>query len=188
MPHRRSRSSRIRAALNGRNIVLVGLMGAGKTSLGRRLAARLHLPFVDADAEIERAAAMTISDIFAKYGEAHFRRGEERVIARLLKKPSRVVATGGGAFMSAKTRRAIHKTSVSVWLKADLDTLLERVLHRSHRPLLQSDDPVGQMRRLIEARYPVYKQAHITVESRQVPHKVMLEALLTKLADTLDTP
>ncbi|HWJ74951.1 MAG TPA: shikimate kinase [Kaistia sp.] len=171
--------------LGGRAIVLVGLMGAGKTSVGKRLATRLQLPFVDADAEIEKAAAATIPEIFAKHGEAYFRDGERRVIRRLLDRRPKVLATGGGAFMSAETRAAIAADGVSIWLRAELDILMARVRKRSNRPLLHTEDPEATMRRLMEERYPVYATADIHVVSRDVPHEVVAEETLTALASFL---
>ncbi|MDB5559937.1 MAG: shikimate kinase [Enterovirga sp.] len=168
----------IRARLGKRPLVLVGLMGAGKTTVGRRLATRLDLPFRDADIEIETAAGMPISDIFAIYGEPAFRDGERRVIARLLEEGPLVLATGGGAYMDAETRTKIAAHGVCVWLKADHETLMRRVRRRSHRPLLANPDPEGTMRRLIAERYPVYAGADVTVESYDMPHeKVVAEVL-----------
>ena len=164
-----------------RSVVLVGLMGVGKTTIGRRLAAALHLPFVDADHENEDAAGCSIPEIFARYGEDAFRDGERRVIARLLEGPRRVLATGGGAFMNEETRRRISRRGVSVWLKADLDLLMDRVGRKSNRPLLDNDDPRGTMQRLIEQRYPIYAQADITVESREGPHDRMVRAIIQSL-------
>jgi shikimate kinase len=163
-------------------IVLVGLMGAGKTSIGRRLAEKMDLPFVDADVEIEKAAGKSIPDIFADHGEAHFRDGERRVIARLLENGKQVLATGGGAFMNEDTRAAIKAHSVSVWLKADLDVLLKRVAKRGGRPLLENRDPAEVLQNLIDQRYPVYAEADITVESLDVQHNQMVNAVLDALA------
>ena len=178
---------RIRTRLGDRSIVLVGLMGAGKTSVGRRLARRLDLPFLDADTEIEAAAGRTIAEIFAEYGEDHFRDGERRVIQRLLGEGPQVLATGGGAYINGETRANIRTAGVSVWLKADLDVLMNRVRRRSHRPLLQDPDPEGVMRRLMEARYPVYAEADIVVESHDVPHDAVVDAVIAALADWLQT-
>jgi shikimate kinase len=164
-------------------IVLVGLMGAGKTSVGRRLAEKLEIPFVDADQEIETAAGKSIADIFADHGEDYFREGECRVIARLLENGKQVLATGGGAFMNAETRRRVKQRGVSVWLKADLELLLKRVSKRTDRPLLRNDDPAGVMRKLMDLRYPVYAEAHITVESRDVQHGQMVNDVIKALAD-----
>ena len=167
------------AALDNRAIVLVGMMGAGKTSVGKRLAVRLGLPFVDADQAIEEAANKSIPEIFAEHGEAYFRDGERRVIARLLREGRQVVATGGGAWINAETRAAIGGAGLSVWLKADPAILFERVKRRSNRPLLQTADPEGTLRRLVEERYPVYALADITVESREVPHETVVEDVMT---------
>jgi len=169
----------VRRRLGRRSVVLVGLMGAGKSTVGRRLAARLSLPFTDADHEIEAAAGMTIPDIFALHGESYFRDGERRVIARLLRDGPMVLATGGGAYMDPQTRARIAEAGVSVWLKADFDVLMRRVRKRQNRPLLQNPDPEATMRRLIEVRYPVYAQADVMVESREIPHdRVVQDALL----------
>ena len=174
-----SRDAAIAAALGTRSIVLVGMMGAGKSTIGRRLAARLRLPFLDADIEIEAAAGMSIPDIFAAHGEAYFRDGERRVIARLLQEGPGVLATGGGAYMSPETRARIAEVGVSVWLRADFDVLMRRVRKRSNRPLLQNPDPEGTMRRLMETRHPIYALADVTVDSREIPHdKVVQDALL----------
>ncbi len=148
-----------------RTIVLVGLMGAGKTKIGRRLASRLNLPFFDSDNEIEAAAGETIEEIFRNRGEAVFRDGERRVIARLLQQPVHVLATGGGAFMAPATRAAIRERGVSVWLRADLDVLLARVLRRSNRPLLQYSDPRAVLAELITRRHPIYAEADLVVDS-----------------------
>ena len=164
-----------------RTIVLVGIMGAGKSAIGRRLAQSLGLSFVDADDEIETAAGCTIAEIFERYGEAEFRQGEERVIARLLQGPRRVVATGGGAFMSAKTRAAIRVAGVSIWLRADLATLMKRVRRRQNRPLLKQGDPEGTMARLIEERYPIYGEADIVIDSSDGPHAQVVEAVVDAL-------
>jgi shikimate kinase len=158
-------------AIGERSIVLVGLMGAGKTSIGRRLAEKLGLPFVDADHEIVAAAGKSIPDIFAEHGEAHFRDGERKVIARLLENGKQVLATGGGAFMNEETRAGIKQLGVSIWLKADVTTLLERVAKRGGRPLLEGDDPEGVLRRLADLRYPTYALADITVESTNAKHQ-----------------
>ena len=147
----------IRTALGSRSIVLVGLMGCGKTSVGRRLAFRLGLPFVDADEEIERAAGKTIKEIFTDHGEPYFRDGERRVIGRILKSGPQVLATGGGAFMNSETRANIRNNGVSIWLRADLPLLMRRVLRRDNRPLLSASDPEAVMRGFIEARYPIYR-------------------------------
>ncbi|MBB4040600.1 shikimate kinase [Microvirga flocculans] len=164
------RGPSISRQLGMRSLVLVGLMGAGKSTVGRRLAQALHLPFRDADHEIEAAAGMTIPEIFAIHGEEHFRDGERRVIARLLQEGPIVLATGGGAFMNEETRKRIAERGISIWLKADLDILMRRVRKRSTRPLLQNPDPEGTMRRLMEQRYPVYATADITIDSHEAPH------------------
>jgi shikimate kinase len=172
----------IREALGSRSIVLIGLMGAGKTAVGRRLAVKLDLPFTDADSEIELAAGQTVSEIFADYGEPYFRKGESRVIARLLRDGPQVLATGGGAYMDEGTRANIKERGISIWLKAELPVLLHRVRRRDNRPLLASGDPDKVMRDLMKKRYPVYAEADITVESRDVPHELIVadtvEALL----------
>jgi shikimate kinase len=164
--------------LGSRSLVLVGLMGAGKSTVGRRLAQTLKLPFRDADHEIEAAAGMTIPEIFAVHGEDHFRDGERRVIARLLQEGPIVLATGGGAFMNEETRQRVAECAISIWLKADLDVLMRRVRKRSTRPLLQNPDPEGTMRRLMDLRYPVYATADITIDSHEAPHdKVVAEVV-----------
>ena len=173
--------SALTAALGRRSIVLVGMMGAGKSSIGRRLAARLSLPFVDADSEIEKAASMTITEIFAAQGEGYFRAGEARVIARLLEGGPQVLATGGGAFMNPETRAMIHAKGLSVWLKATIDILMRRIKRRADRPLLATSDPVETLNRLIAERYPVYAEADVTVESRDVPHEMIVGEIVLKL-------
>ena len=174
--------ARIRAALGTRSLVFVGMMGAGKTTLGRRVAQRLELPFADVDQEIEKAAdGMTVAEIFAKYGEAHFRDGERRVIARLLGAGPQVLATGGGAFMNAETRGAIGKSGTSVWIEADPGMLYQRLKHKTNRPLLNGPDPEGTLRRLVAERYPVYALADVTVASRDLPKEVMTEEILLTL-------
>jgi shikimate kinase len=162
---------------DARFIVLVGLMGAGKTSLGKRLAKELRLPFVDTDTEIEKAANMTIPEIFEKLGEAEFRAGERRVIARVLEGDPCVVATGGGAFMDAGTRALIADKAVSVWLRADLDTLVRRTKRRDDRPLLKAGDPREVLRRLMEERYPIYAEADIALDVDDDPPKEMVVRL-----------
>jgi shikimate kinase len=164
-----------------KSIVLIGLMGAGKSSVGRRLALRLDLPFVDADNAIEEAAGMSIADIFSLYGEAFFRDGEKRVIARLLQSGPQVLATGGGAYLNAQTQDAISQHGMSVWLKADLDTLMQRVSKRAHRPLLQTQDPEGTMQKLMDARYPIYAKADYTVYSRDEPHDAVVDEIIAAL-------
>lgn len=172
----------LRERLGARSVVLVGMMGSGKSTIGMRLAARTGLRFVDADAEIERAARMSIPDIFASRGEAEFRAGERRVIARLLGQGPQIIATGGGAFMSAETREKIASSGISVWLRADPETLLRRVRKRANRPLLQTEDPEGTLRRLLGEREPVYALADIEVQSREEPHDIVVEAVLSALA------
>ena len=164
-----------------RSIVLVGMPGSGKSAVGRRLAARLQLPFVDADEEIERAAGKPIMDIFKDHGEAHFRDGERKVIARLLNAGPQVLATGGGAFMIAETRDNVRRLGVSVWIKAELQLLVRRVLKRNTRPLLQVD-PEGVMRALMQTRYPIYATADVTVESRDLPHDAIVAEIIEALA------
>lgn len=176
-----SLAASVRARLGSRSVVLVGIMGAGKSTVGRRLAQRLETAFVDADDEIEKAAQRSISEIFESFGEAYFREGEKRVISRLMAEGPRVIATGGGAYMNAETRAAIAGGGISVWLKADFDVVMNRVRRKSHRPLLQNPDPEGVMRRLIETRYPVYALADITVQSRDVPHDTIVEEVLEEL-------
>ncbi|MGL5116738.1 MAG: shikimate kinase [Beijerinckiaceae bacterium] len=172
-------------ALGDRLIVLVGLMASGKTSVGKVVAQKLALPFVDADQEIEIAHRMTIPEIFAAHGEAYFRDGERRVIARLLKHGPAVLSTGGGAFMNAETRDAIAGRGVSVWLKADLDTLMRRARRRSNRPLLQTADPEAAMRRLMDERSPVYASADVTVESRDSTHETMADLVIARIGTYL---
>jgi shikimate kinase len=173
----------ILAALGGRSIVLVGMMGVGKSSVGRRLAARLSIPFVDADTEIENAAKMTIPEIFARHGEAYFRGGEARVISRLLESGSQVLATGGGAFMNADTRALIKTKGVSIWLNAEFDVLLRRTTKRKNdRPLLQTEDPAQTLRALLAEREPTYALADLTVQSREVPHEAIVADVMKALA------
>jgi shikimate kinase len=169
-----------------KSIVLVGLMGAGKSSVGRRLAQKLQMPFIDADTEIERAAGCTIPEFFERFGEEEFRRGERRVIQRILDGPPVVLATGGGAFMAEDTRAAIAEHAVSVWLKADLDVLFERVSRRQGRPLLAKKNPREVLRKLMEERYPVYALADLEVESRRGPIEATVERACEVLADYLD--
>jgi shikimate kinase len=171
------------AALGRRSLVLVGMMGAGKSSIGRRLAARLDIAFVDADVEIEKAAGMSIPDMFATRGEGEFRAGEARVILRLLDSGPQVLATGGGAFLSADTRAAIAATGISIWLNAEFEVLMKRIRRRHDRPLLKTDDPGATLRELIAARYPVYALADLTVQSREVPHDKIVDEIVSGLAD-----
>jgi shikimate kinase len=171
----------VRHKLGARPIVLVGLMGAGKSSVGRRLAEKLGLPFVDADHEIEAAAGKSIAEIFADHGEAYFREGERRVIGRLLGGGAKILATGGGAYMNDETRARIQEGAVSVWLKASLPLLMKRVMKRQDRPLLRTEDPEAVMRGLIDKRYPVYALADVTVESRDVQHGQMVNDVIKAL-------
>src|SRR5436309_751006 len=176
-----SPEAEIMAALGTRSVVLVGMMGAGKSTIGRRLSARLRMPFVDADTEIEAAAGMSISDIFENHGERHFRDGEARVIARLLDSGPAVLATGGGAFMREETRNRIRDKAVSIWLKADVEIIMKRVKRRADRPLLQTEDPVATVSRLLEAREPVYRTADLTIGSRDVPHDRVVDECIDAL-------
>ena len=177
-----SREADIVAALGKRLIVLVGMMGVGKSTVGRRLGARLGLPFVDADTEIEAAhAGMSIPEIFEIHGEPYFRDGEARVIARLLEGGPAVLAPGGGALMREETRRRIQEKGISVWLKADADVILRRVRRRADRPLLQTADPAATIDRLIAEREPVYQHADLTIWSRDVPHEKIVEECLDAL-------
>jgi shikimate kinase len=177
----------ILSLLGSRSIVLVGMMGVGKSSIGRRLAARLGVPFVDADTEIEKAAGMSIADIFARHGEADFRSGEARVIARLLDGGPQVLATGGGAVMNADTRTTIKAKGVSIWLSAELDVLMRRINKRKNdRPMLQTADPAATLRGLLEEREPVYALADLTVQSREVPHEAIVTEIMMVLAAFLN--
>jgi shikimate kinase len=179
----------ILARLGARSIVLTGMMGVGKSSIGRRLAARLGVPFIDADTEIEKAAGMSIPDIFARHGEADFRNGEARVIARLLDSGPQVLASGGGAVMNADTRAAIKAKGVSIWLKAELDVLMRRIAKRKHeRPMLHTDDPAETLRQLLIAREPVYALADLIVQSREVPHDAIVTEIMRALSGFLDAP
>lgn len=165
-----------------KTIVLIGLMGAGKSAIGRRLATRLGRPFVDADREVELAAGCSIEDIFNLHGEAAFRNGERRVIARLLGGSPHVLATGGGAYMDPETRALIRETAIAIWLRADLDVLLERVSRRDNRPLLKHGDKRDILEKLMTERYPVYAEANIIVESREAPHEAVVSSILDELA------
>lgn len=162
-------------------IVLVGLMGAGKTCIGKRLAQRFGVPFVDADAEIEKAAGRTIEEIFERYGELHFRDGERRVIARLLDQPIHVLATGGGAFIDAQTRKKIRAHAVSIWLRADLELLLRRTSRRNNRPLLKDTDRRATLKQLMDARYPIYAEADIVVDSVDSAPEATVERVIAEL-------
>jgi shikimate kinase len=176
------------ALLAGRPLVLVGMMGAGKTTVGRRLATRLGRRFVDSDEEVEKAAGMSIEDIFAAHGEADFRAGEVRVIARLLKEADLVLGTGGGAFINPETRALVKQSAVSVWIKADFDLLFSRVSRRSNRPLLKTAKPRETLQHLIDLRYPTYAEADVTVVSKDVPQdhvaSEVVDALLVYLGGT----
>ena len=180
-----SREAEITAALGARSVVLVGMMGAGKSTIGRRISSRLGLPFLDADAEIEAAARMSIPDIFESRGEPDFRDGEARVIARLLDSGPAIIATGGGAFIRQETRDRIRDKAVSIWLKADADIIMRRVKRRSDRPLLQTDDPEATVDRLIGEREPFYRQADLTVWSRDVPHEKIVDECIEALHQRL---
>ena len=176
-----TRDAEIAAALGGRSVVLVGMMGAGKSTIGRRLSVRLALPFLDADVEIEAAAGMSIPDIFESRGEADFRDGEARVIARLLDSGPGVLATGGGAFMREETRNRIRDKAISIWLKADADIIMRRVKRRADRPLLQTADPEATVGRLLREREPIYQYADLTVWSRDVPHEKIVDECIEAL-------
>lgn len=175
----------VRDRLQDRVIVFVGLMGAGKTAIGKRVAQLLGLPFVDSDHEIEAVSRMTIPELFETYGEPEFRALEQRVIERLLREGPCVVSTGGGAFMNAQTRNAIAARGVSLWLKAELDLLMERVGRNQNRPLLKNPDPRGVMQRLMDERYPVYAQADITMETRDANREIIADEALQALSDHL---
>ncbi|HXX08128.1 MAG TPA: shikimate kinase [Pseudolabrys sp.] len=179
-PGKNGLESAVVRALGNRSIVLVGMMGAGKSSIGRRLAARLGIPFIDADMEIESAAGMTITEIFDKHGEPYFRAGEARVIARLLDNGPQVLATGGGSVMDPQTRALIGEKGISIWLKADIDVLLKRTKRRNDRPLAE------KIKDLLPAREPLYAQANIVVQSRDEPHDTIIDEIMTKLPKHLD--
>ena len=178
-----SLGERAKAALGKRNLVLVGLMGAGKSAIGRIVAQQLGLPFVDTDTEIERVSRMTISELFAAYGEEEFRALETRVIKRLLRTGPRVVSTGGGAFINEKTRKQIERGGLSIWLNADLEVLWERVNKRDHRPLLKTVNPKQTLKDLMDKRYPIYALADITVLSRDVRKEVIANEVLTSVIE-----
>ncbi|MBN8956961.1 MAG: shikimate kinase [Rhizobiales bacterium] len=178
---RTSADADLLSVLGRRSIVLVGMMGAGKSSVGRRLGTRLGLPFVDADTEIEAAAGMTIPEIFERHGEPAFRSGEARVIERLLDAGPQVLATGGGAFMNASTRAAVRDKAVSLWLKAEFDVLMRRIKRRSDRPMLKTADPAATLQRLMAERDPFYAEADLIVESRDVPHMTVVEEIVSQL-------
>ena len=179
-------STEIIHRLGGRSIVFVGLMGAGKTAIGRKVAGELGLRFIDSDHEIEDVSRTTIPDLFELYGETEFRALEQRVIARLLEGGPQVLSTGGGAFMNAQTRISIAERAVSVWLKADIDVLMERVSKKQNRPLLKNADPRGVMQRLIDERYPLYALADVTVETRDERKEVIAEEVIEALRRHLD--
>lgn len=178
---------RLRPDWRKRPIVLVGLMGSGKTTVGKRLAARLHWPFVDADAEIEAAAQMPIAEIFARFGEPHFRDGERRVISRLMENGHRVIATGGGAFVDPQTRALILREGTAIWLDASIETLVSRVARRNHRPLLVGKDPAQVLGELLALRGPFYAQAPLRVVSASGPHEETVNAILQKLTKKDET-
>lgn len=165
----------------GRTVVLIGMMGAGKTTIGRRLAPRLGLRFFDADEEIQKAAGMSVADLFAAHGEASFRAGEAQVIARLLGGPPHVLATGGGAILNAETRRLIKERAISVWIKADVETLLKRATRRDTRPLLRSGDARETLSRLLGSRAALYAEADLTIESAPGPHSRTVDAIVEAL-------
>jgi len=173
---------KVRQALGQRSLVLVGLMGCGKSSIGKRLATRLGLPFIDADEEIEHVAQKSISEIFADHGEAFFRDREAKVIARLLGNGPQVLATGGGAFITPETRAKVREAGVSIWLRAELPVLMRRVGKRDSRPLLKTGDPEQTMKDLMAARYPIYAEADVTVESRDIPHDAIVSEIVAALA------
>ncbi|WP_296037600.1 shikimate kinase [uncultured Agrobacterium sp.] len=177
-----SLGEKARAALGRRNLVFVGLMGAGKSAIGRSAAQQMRVPFVDTDDEIERVSRMTISELFATYGEDEFRALETRVIKRLLRGGPKVVSTGGGAFINDNTRRHIKRGGVSLWLKADLEILWERVNKRDHRPLLKTENPKATLAALMEKRYPIYREADITIESRDVRKDIITTEVLEAIA------
>ena len=173
-----------RAKLGKRNVIFVGLMGAGKSAIGRLVAQQLRVPFIDTDVEIERVSRMTIAELFAAYGEDEFRALETRVIKRLLRGGPKVVSTGGGAFINDNTRRHIKRGGISMWLKADLEVLWERVNKRDHRPLLKTENPKATLQALMEKRYPLYEQADITILSRDVRKEIIVNEVLEAIAGT----
>jgi len=186
-PEAKANCDTVRGLIGQRSIVLVGLMGAGKSAIGRKVAAMLELPFVDADTEIESVSQMTIPELFEHYGEPEFRALEKRVVSRLLKSGPRVLATGGGAFINDSTRQAIRRRGISVWLSADLDLLMERVSRRQNRPLLRDPDPRGVMRRLMDERYPIYREATIEVASRDISKEEMAANVVAAIAGWLES-
>jgi shikimate kinase len=175
-----------RARLGTRSIALIGMTGSGKSSIGRRLAPRVGLPFVDADAEIEKADGMPISEIFAKHGEPYFRDGEARVIARLLDEGPSVIATGGGALMNTSTRELVRHRAIAVWLKAEIPVLMRRVRRKSDRPLLKNKDPEATLQQLLAEREPIYAQADIVVTSREGPHDAVVDTIVAELEQRLE--
>ena len=179
LPIQASPEADILSALGARSIVLVGMMGAGKSSIGRRLAGRLGIPFIDADTEIESAAGMTIPEIFEKHGEPYFRAGEARVIARLLDNGPQVLATGGGSLMDPQTRALIGQKGISIWLKADVDVLLKRTKRRNDRPLVE------KIKDLLPVREPIYAQADIIIQSRDEPHDTIIDEIMGELPKRL---
>jgi len=181
-PDAKANCETVRELIGQRSIVLVGLMGAGKSAIGRKVAAMLELPFVDADTEIETVSKMTVPELFDQYGEPEFRALEKRVISRLLKSGQQVLATGGGAFINESTRQTIKRRGISVWLSADLDLLMERVSRRQNRPLLRDPDPRGVMQRLMDTRYPVYAHANIEVQSRDISKEEMAANVVAAIA------
>ncbi|WEX76832.1 shikimate kinase [Sinorhizobium numidicum] len=176
-------AERAKLALGRRNLVFIGLMGAGKSAIGRLTAQALGIPFVDSDHEIERVSRMTVSDLFATYGEEEFRALEARVLKRLLRSGPRVVSTGGGAYINERSRRHIKKGGLTVWLNADLNVLWERVNKRDTRPLLKTENPKQTLENLMRARYPIYAEADLTVLSRDVKKETMVEEVLAAIAD-----
>ena len=177
--------SLLKRRLGRRSVVLVGLMGCGKTSIGRRMGQKLGLSFVDSDHEIERAHGMTVPEIWEKHGEAYFREGEVRVISRLLDRGPIILATGGGAFMNEETRKNLRAKDTTVWINADLDTLMKRVMRRQDRPLLKSDDPKAVMQGLMNTRYPIYKTADLSVTTKEIPQEIMADEVIKTLRSSL---
>jgi shikimate kinase len=176
-------AERAKRTLGKRNLVFIGLMGAGKSAIGRLTAQALGVPFVDSDHEIERVSRMTVGDLFATYGEEEFRALEARVLKRLLRSGPRVVSTGGGAYINERSRRHIKKGGLTIWLNAELDVLWERVNKRDTRPLLKTDNPKQTLENLMRARYPIYAEADLTVLSRDVKKEAMVEEVLAAIAD-----
>ncbi|THK35235.1 shikimate kinase [Ensifer sp. MPMI2T] len=176
-------AERAKLALGKRNLVFIGLMGAGKSAIGRLTAQALGIPFIDSDHEIERVSRMTISELFAAYGEEEFRALEARVLKRLLRSGPRVVSTGGGAYINERSRRQIKKGGMTIWLNAELDVLWERVNKRDTRPLLKTENPKQTLENLMRARYPIYAEADLTVLSRDVKKEMIVEEVLTAIAD-----